>query len=193
MTALISTTDAEKLTRPHIARAWFVELDMPDGLLRLHNGVGRVTVAGQEWRGVSDPLGGRLVQIGQVEQPSPGKAASISLTLTGATSTFMKSVWTSRRAIEGRSAVVHFAVFDQETQELIMGPIALFPHGTMTSPVLQRSGLAVRSVSLTVESMWAALNYAPGGRWTDADQRRRYPGDLGLEFCGHKFREQWTG
>lgn len=184
MSAVFSPTDIERLARPHVARAWFAELDLPSGLARLHNGVGRVSVGGYEWLGVTDPLGGRMVAVTGVEEPVFGQAAAVMITLTGANKAFLQSVHATARQIEGRDASIYWAAFDGETQQILIEPKLLFPRGKMTAPAIQWTGIGVRLVTLTIESIWSAKNFAPGGRWNAADQKRRYPGDRGGEFIG---------
>lgn len=192
MSALISPTDAEKLARPHVARAWFATLDLPSGLARLHSGCGNVVVAGETWRGVTDPLGGRLVSISAVEEPVFGSAAAVTITLSGASKEFIQSVHATRHEIEGRAATIAWAAFDQETEEVILGPVSLFPRGRMTSPAIHWQGIGLRTVSITIESLWQSQNFAPGGRWNDADHQRRFPGDRAFEYVSTKIPEIWT-
>jgi hypothetical protein len=187
--ALFSSTDMDKLSAPHIARAWFAELNLPSGFQRVHNGVGRVTVGGYEWRGVSDPVSGALVSIEAVEDPRFGQAAAVNIVLSGVNATFWKSVKQDARDLEGRSANLYWGAFDQETGENIMFK-KLLP-GKMSAPSLHRQGIGVRFVGLTIESFWQAQNYPFGGRWNGADQRRRYPGDKGLDLVGVEVAEQW--
>lgn len=188
--AIFTQDDLARLSAPHVARAWFLELDLPDGLERLHNGTGRVTVGGREWRGVSDPTSGQLVSLSSVEEPRFGQAVAVNVTLSGANKAFLQSVHATRREIEGRRADLFWAAFDGETGEVLIQPKKLFP-GKMSSPVIQWQGVGIRTVSLTIESIWSGDNFPFGGRWNDADQRRRYAGDKGLQYVGVKVQEQW--
>lgn len=189
MANLFSEADIAFLRRPHIARAWFADLDLPSGRWRLHNGVGRKTVGGFEWRGVSDPAGGQLVSIGSVEDPRFGQAAKVDVVLAGVSIDFLRSVKDQGRQMEGRQADVYWCAFDQETQEVwSSGLKKLFP-GYLSSPKIRWSGLSLRTVSFTIESLWHSQNFPFGGKWTPADQQARYPGDKGLEFVGVKVQE----
>jgi hypothetical protein len=192
MSAVFSEDDVAFLSRPHIARAWFAGLDLPSGFSRLHSGFGRVTIGSDVWLGVSDPISGRLVGVEQVEEPTFGQAAAVTLTVSGANKEFIQSVKADARAIEGRSADIYWAAFDPETQTLwSKGLVKLFPRGRMTAPAIQWSGIGIRTVSITVESSWATQNFAPGGRWNSAGQRQRFPDDLGLDYVGIDVQEGW--
>lgn len=190
--AIFSEADLDWLARPHIARAWFLEMDLPTGIARLHSGTGRVTIDDQEWRGVTDPIGGQIVSLANVEEPRFGQAVAVTVTLSGANKDFFKSVHTNARDIEGRRGDLYWAAFDGETQQIWpAGLKRLFP-GKITAPSLQWQGVGVRTVSVTLESIWSSQNYAVGGKWQGADQRRRYPGDKGLDFVGVKVSENWS-
>lgn len=186
-------TDLEKLSGPHVARNWFLELDLPSGASYLHSGVGRYTIESKEWRGVSDPIGGRLVSLEGIEEARFGQATAITVTLSGANREFLKSVHDTARQLEGRPANLYFAVFDTETAELLLGLKRMFP-GKMTAPEIAWGGVGIRTVSLTIESRWAGQNYPFLGKWTPAGQRKRYPGDppdKGLDFVGVETTEKY--
>lgn len=189
MAFLFSDADKAFLRRPHIARAWFAELGLPSGTWRLHNGVGRKVVGGHEWRGVSDPAGQQLVSMSAIEDPRFGQAAKVDIVLSGVNVDFLRSVKDNARETEGAVADLYWCAFDQETQEVwSSGLKKMFP-GYLSSPKRQSTGLGIRTVSFAVETMWHSQNFPFGGKWTDADQRRRYPGDKGLQFVGVKVQE----
>lgn len=191
MADLFSAAQADALARPHVARATFVMLDLPSGVARLHNGVGTVTAGGHDWRGVTDPVGGQIVSVGQIEEPRFGAAAAVTFTLSGVNRDFFRSVYQARQDIEGREARIYFGIFDGETQEIIGGLADLFGRGHMTSPALHAVGLAVRTIELTVESQFASANFSPLWKWSATGQQRRFPGDLGGQYIGVPVEENW--
>lgn len=182
-------TRAEILGGHHVARCWFGWFDLPSGEAWLHSGVGEVEYNGETWRGVTNPLGGVLVSVTGVEEPRFGQAAAASIVLGGVTSTFWASVKADARDIEGRDATLWVAVFDPESEEIILWEEMLA--GKMTSPGLVRQGIGSRIMTLTIENFWASQNFPSGGRWNYADQLRRYPGDKGGQFIGQSIQEQW--
>lgn len=190
MVLQFTAIDKQKLGRPHVARAWFCELNLPSGIANLHSGTGRVQLDGKTWEGVTDPLGRQLVSMSSVEEPRFGAAIAITITLSGANLDFFRSVYGVARDLEGRRADLYWAAFDPETEEVLIPLKKLFP-GKMTAASLQWSGVGRRNVSITLESIWSSQNYPFGGQWNGADQRRRYPGDKGLDYVGINVSENW--
>lgn len=183
--------DIRQLEAPHIARAWFLELDLPDGPVRMHSGTGRVDIGGHTWTGVTDPIGRQLVGIDAVEEPRFGQAVAVNIVMSGVNREFFREVHRLAREMEGRKANIYFAVFDAETERpWEPGLIRMFP-GRISSPALRWEGIGVRTIAVTIESLWSSQNYQFGGKWTDGDQRRRYPGDKGLQYVGVKVYERW--
>ena len=188
--AIFTAEDLDRLARPHVARAYFLEADLPSGMAYFHNGVGRVTSGGHTWTGVTNPMGGQLVYLSAVEEPRFGTAAAVQIIISGANRDFFRSMHETARQLEGRPAKLYWAMFDGETSEVLVGPKLLF-RGSRSSPVLGWEGIGIRTVGITLESIWEAQNFPFGGRWNDADQQRRYPGDKGLMYVGQDVTEQW--
>ena len=188
--AIYSEADLDRLAAPHVGRAWFLELDLSSGIHRLHNATGRKVVGGHEWRGVTDPGNMQLVAMSAVDEPRFGQAVAVDVTVSGANLAFFRSFHDARRDIEGRRADLFFAVFDAESEEILIPLRKLFP-GRITAPKLRWDGIGTRAISITIESIWSGMNYPFGGKWNDADQRRRHPGDKGLQYVGIDVSEKW--
>lgn len=192
MALIMSAEDREKLSRPDVHQAWFGKFDFPDGMRYWHNGVGSIVIDGNNYVGVSDPVRGQLVSIDMLEEPAFGQAVAVNLVLSGASREFVAAVKSSAVDIEGRAASIYWAAFDAERNtKPLTQLVPLFPFGRMSAPSINWKGLGKVYVSLTVESIWAAMNFPPGGRWSNAGQQARYPGDLGFEFVDEKVDEVW--
>lgn len=187
---IFTEADLDRLAAPHVARGWFLELDLPSGLRRLHSGTGRKTLGNYDWTGVTDPVRGQLVHMSAVEEQRFGQAASVEITLSGANREFFASVHATRHEIEGRPANLYFIVFDAETEEVLIGLRNLFP-GRVTAPKLKWQGIGIRSVTLTIEGIWSSMNFPFGGKWNDAELQRRFPGAKGLQYVGVEVSEIW--
>lgn len=189
---LFTPEEAALLALPGVTRAWFAEMDLPSGFARLHNGVGTVTVAGSEWRGVSDPIGGRAVSLSGVRDVEFGQAAAATIILTGADREFLRSVHATRREIEGRTANLYWGAFDPETQTLIGTLKGLFTRGYMSAPSIAWEGIGSRTITITIENIWSSKNFKIGNRWSPVGHRLLYPGDKGLDYIGQIISENWS-
>lgn len=192
MSILFTTDEQAALKGPHIVRAYFLELDHPDGTKRYHNGYGDLDLpfpsggSAVTWQGVSNPFNNVLAAIGQVEDPRFGSAPSVNVALVGVNAAFMKQWKDDARSIEGRAATVYFAMVDPENPNetgLITTLKPLFPGGRVTAPALKRTA-TVNVITLTIESFFQSQNFPFGGMWSNAGQQRRYTGDLGLSEMG---------
>jgi len=189
--ATFTADDLAALARPHIQRAWFAHLTLPGGERRLHTGLGPKTIGGYEWQGVSDPFGGQLVAVGQIEEPEFGTAPYIDIAMAGASKTFLKSVWDDRHAIEGAPCDMYFAVFDAETGDVLIDLKKMFP-GKLTGISFVIEGLSVRAIKMKVVSPFEGLNFpTTGAMWSPTGQRQRYAGDKGLDFINADIVEEY--
>lgn len=182
--------DLSPYDRPHVGPGYFLEADLPSGVAYFHNGVGRVTIGGHTWRGVTDPRGTQLVELSAIDEPRFGTASAVQVTISGANAAFFKSMHDTARELEGRDATLYRADFDGETKQAITDLREIF-RAQISAPTLRWEGIGVRTVGFTLESIWSAQNFPFGGRWNDADQQRRYPGDKGLRYVGQEVTEQW--
>lgn len=189
MSLIFTPDEIEQLRSPHIFQAWFLQIEMPDGATRLHNGCGRRIVDGVEWTGITNPFSGVIVSLDGVEEPEFGQAASVNVVLSGADREFMKYMRSIVDQLEGAECELYWGAFNQYEQIVIGGLKALFPKGHMSAPSFQWEGIGQRDISFTIEGIWTQMNYAAGRRWNAADQQRAYAGDLGCNFAGVKILE----
>lgn len=188
MSAIFSPTDFDLLSGHHVCSSWFLELNLPGGWHYLHSGTGRINLGGRLWRGVSDPIAGSLVSVSNISEPRKGVARAVQIVMSGADRQFLQSIHAARGTIEGREANLHFAVSDPETGKIIMGLHQLFP-GYISSPEIVSEAIGLRTVAVKIESRWAGMRFDPLGMWSPAGQRKRYPGDLGMDFMGVNISE----
>jgi hypothetical protein len=186
-----------RLAADNVTYTILADLQFQSGRMRLHPGTGVLTVGGFDWIGCGDPGGNRLIEIGSVELPTVGVAAVVELRMSGINVEFLRGVRRvlaeNYREVEGRRADLYFAVFYPETVTPIGNPIPFFTDARMTAPSFKMEGPNSRTVTLSVEGIFSAKNFAPNGRHTEADQRRRYPGaqDRFHQYVGANLSLRW--
>lgn len=181
------------LAAPHVVAVILGEFHFGSGLQRLHTGTGTLlTNDGNEWRGVSDPGVNRVVNFGRFELPEPDTAPLIEIILSGVDIPFLQGVRASITEVEGRKAELFVQVYDPDTfQPVGDAPIKVFAEGRMSAPTIKFEKAGIRAVRLPIEGEWSSKNFAPGSRWTHADQQRLWPGDKIFEFVGTDVEERW--
>lgn len=188
---LFSSDDLAKLSAPHVCRQFFADVEFADpiGRRRLHTGTGPITIGGQTWYGTSDPFGGQLVGLAGVQEARFGQAPAITAVFSGASLTWFKAIWDED--IEGTACTIYFAVFDQETGEVLIDLKRVFD-GRLSSPAFEMVGLGIRAATIKVISKDEGIQY-PATRydWSPAGQRSRYPADEGLDLIGSDLIEYY--
>ena len=99
-----------------------------------------------------------------------------------------------------RSVTVYLQLFAMEDAEgaergqPIGSPMALYS-GTMTKMPWAANGPSQRTIRVEAEGVFFRRNAAPRGRWTDSDQKARYPGDKGFERLPLyvQYETKWRG
>lgn len=189
MANLFSSADRAQLSKPHIGQSIHVDLDHPTlGTLRFHGGVGTVTAQGEEWKGVSSPDGRQMVQVGQIQDQRLGTAVAVEIAISGANAEFMAEIKSTARSLEGRAANVYFALFDTETQSILLWKRVMA--GFMSAPTLLWEGIGTRVIQLTIEGEDQAKNFSTAEKWSPAGIRKRFGADVkGLDFMGVDIKE----
>lgn len=185
---------AELLARPSVCLIDLAVFVFPDGeggtvTRRWHRGAGTLTVDGDEYYGVADPTGARVISIGFVELPTVQVAAKLDITVRGADEDFMSVVLTDSHLIAGSSMELYFCAFDTDTYQPIK-KFLMFDNGRCGRPRVRAESSGLRVIDVPVDGVWSAKNFAPGGRMNNADQQRRFPGDRGAEFIGGPSEER---
>lgn len=151
---------------------WFVKLAFDGGEVNLHSRIGTITWGGDDYTGAGG-IGG----ISVVDEDSELARSTLELTLEGLPTDILSTVLNEH--YQGRTATVYLGYLDPVTNQLVADPGIIYRGRMDTAKPRQGKTL---SVSLTVESRFAAWDRPNVGRYNNADQQARYPGDRGLEF-----------
>ena len=172
MTRSLTPANASASQQPVIAPVWFVKLAFDTGNVCFHTQLGTLSFGGDDYTGAGD-IGG----IGAVEEDSELSRSTLQLSLRGLPSDIISILLNEH--YQGRPATVYLAYLDPATFQLVDTPFIVYK-GRMDSPATDEGETV--SVTLTVESRFAAWDRPVSRRYNNADQQSRYPGDKGMEF-----------
>lgn len=182
---IIAIPDAT-LRTGNISADYLVHMDFLDTPKRWWTGWGKIRSGGYEWQGI-----GNMIGISDLSTSYGPSADQITLSLSGATQEMMTLTKEAKARVYRREITVYQQFFEVAPQDATaqpwspLGPAFVVYTGRMDQMKFKSSrsndGDATRSIELTAEGLFTNRNAPPNGRWSDADQKRRYPDDKGCD------------
>ena len=163
-----------------VGQAVLVHMDFRDSPKRWWTGFGDLEVGGYLWQGLGD-----LITISPISSSYHVSAEQVTFEVA-ATPEMLALALAAKDRVRDRPVTVYLQMFAMEDTggagrgQPIGSPMALYS-GTMTKMPWAASGPNQRTLRVEAEGMFFRRNAAPRGRWTDSDQKARYPGDRGFE------------
>jgi hypothetical protein len=133
---------------------------------------------------------GMLGRIGMVEETTETQASNLAVELSGIPRELISLALQEK--YQGRTLNVYVAYLDRDWRMPAGAVIAIFS-GRMDQMRIELGATA--TIRVTAESRLTDWDRAHNGRYTDEDQQRRYPGDLGLQFVTRTVEQElaWGG
>jgi hypothetical protein len=163
-----------------VAPVLFADLDFPSGHVRVHSGIGTITWGGYDWLGV-----GTFGDVNGLEESAELERKTVTYTLRGVPNDLISVVL--GEDYQGRTDKVYIAFFDTTTYQMVATPHLLHT-GKMDVSTIRESNTC--TISISSESRIAAWKRPTVRRLTDAEQKRRFPGDRGLEFVSQASQKE---
>jgi hypothetical protein len=168
----VSAANAGQLTATLVRPVFLVSLAFANETVYAWTGVGNLVWEGNTYLGV-----GQLGNVSPIVEGSEVSAQGITLTLSGIPANLLSDSLTEIQA--GNLAQVYLGFVDQNGV-LVDDPIPAFI-GLLDQPTIDAS-TDTATIAITVENRMSDMNRARGGRYTDQDQRSRYPNDGSLKY-----------
>lgn len=174
----------EMLRSGRIGQAILVHMDFSDSPKRWWSGFGDMSVGGYTWQGLGD-----LITISPISTSYQISAEQVTFQVA-ATPEMLALALSAKDRVRDRAVTVYLQLFAMDdvtvdgsgiaSGQPVGSPMALYS-GTMQRMPWSATGSTQRTISVECEGNFFRRNSPPRGRWTDADQKARYPGDKGLE------------
>jgi hypothetical protein len=149
----------------------FVKLSFDSADVNFHSGLGDITWGGDTYTGT-----GRIGSISGIEESAELGRTPITMTLEGLPTTLLAAFLAEQ--YQGRTATVYFSYLNMTTYQLVETPIILF-RGLMDTPSFSQG--ETLTITLSVESRFSQWDRPQVRRYTNEDQRSRYPSDTGFQ------------
>jgi len=147
-----------------------VELMFASGPSRANSTPTDITIDGNLYRGV-----GELGRIGPAKESTEVQADKITVGLTGIDPALISIALADH--YQGRRGTIYHGLLDEDHQ--VVGSYVLF-RGRMDVMPIEMGKTA--TIDVAISSRLADWSRPRGARYTDEEQQRRHPGDLGLQF-----------
>jgi len=164
----IATVIANALGDEVVEPFFALDLEFDSGTLRFWSGVGTKVIDGESYIGAGTFLG-----ISDIEETAEIAAAGVTLTLSGIPAELLSLAL--NEPYQNRRALIYFGIAGAEAD------MAIVFVGTMDRMDIEE-GAETSVISLAVENRLLDLERARVRRYTNNDQRSRFPGDRGFEF-----------
>jgi hypothetical protein len=166
----LSGAAATALSSPMVPLAVLIDMDLTSPL-RLCTGGWTLTYGGDVYTAV-----GTLGAIDSIRE-SASEPAAIRFTISGVPSAMVSLALSE--PVQGAAVTLYVAVFDPSTYQILDAAVEW--SGTLDTMTISEDGVAA-GITVTAEHAGIDLLRAHPTRFTDADQQRLYPGDLGFEY-----------
>jgi hypothetical protein len=160
---------ASKVIRPF----FLFRLQFKSDYLNLWTGLYPLT-----WGGITWTPSGTLLSVSGISEDSEVAAKNVTLTLSGVPNDILGYALTDIQ--RGLSAQIYFGLFDTDGKTIIPNPVLAYS-GRVDQPKITDGGDTC-TISVNVENPLVDMNRPVDRRYTDADQQRDFPGDLGCSF-----------
>ena len=174
------TANANAVAADNVAPILFADLDFSSGHVRVHSAIGTITWGGYDWTGL-----GSLGTVDGLEERAELSRKTVTYTLFGVPNTMVSVVL--NESYQGRSAKVYLGFLSLTTYQLVADP-QLLDSGLMDVTAIDEGQTC--TVTVTAESRIAAWSRTLERRYTDAEQRAKYPTDKGLEFISQAAQKE---
>lgn len=143
--------------------------------LRLWTGYGSITINSETYTG-----SGNLLSISPAEETAEIKAQGLQITLSGIPSDILAYALVAE--YQNKNLTLYFGVLDETTNQPSGNPYILFK-GLMDVMTINESSESL-VISVNAENRLLILERISGLRYTNEDQKRLFPNDVGLEYVG---------
>jgi hypothetical protein len=164
ITTQVSDALDDEVIRPFFA----VDLDLDDVPVYMWSGYGDLTIGAKTYLGV-----GSLLNISSVTETTEMDAKGATLTLSGIPSSFLSLAL--QQPYQGRECRIYFGVTNSAVNyvEVFSGEL---------DQMNIEEGAETAVISVTAENVLIKLERPVVRRFTNEDQKSRFPNDRGLEF-----------
>ncbi len=159
----------------------FAKLEFDGGDVLAHSGLGNLSFGGDTYLGVA-----QFGSVSAAGEPSDLSRSTVSLTLSNIPGDMGAVVL--GEYFQGRRGTIYLGYLDPDTRQLVDDP-AIIHRGRMDNARIRQGGDTF-TVTVGIESRFAAWNKPLVRRYNNSFQQSLYPDDRGFEFIEQAAEKQ---
>lgn len=181
------------LQQPVVRPFFAVEIDFSSGPLYVWSGLGNLTYEGKLYLGA-----GQLLNLSSIEETTEIEAKGANITMSGIPSSFLSLALTE--PYQGRECRIYFGLFIDNLEITTQGEVTITTENLVSLSTESESKFFIEifsgeldqmnisenadtaTISVSAENVLIRLERPTVRRFTNEDQKSRYPNDRGLEF-----------
>ena len=167
----LSGAVVSEITAAELQPFLLFEGDFIGGTVRAWSGIGDLSWDSKNWTGT-----GNLLTVSAVQENADTVASGATVTLTGVPVELISLALSSVR--QGGAGRIYLGFLSAGA--VVADPVLVF-EGKLDVPVIEEDA-ETASIAIAYESRLIDLQKPRESRYTDQDQQRIYPGDLGMSF-----------
>lgn len=160
------------IAQPEVLPFFAIDIDFDSGPLYLWTGVGSITNASKTYLGTGD-----ILAISSIDETTEIQAKGVTLSITGIPTSYLSLALAE--PYQNRACRIYFGTTTAGTSTFYQ----IFA-GTLDQMTIQENSDSA-TVSVTVENALILLERPVTRRYTDQDQKTRYPNDNGFQYLAY--------
>lgn len=168
MSRTITTSLLNALDDPVVYPFLAIDVDFSSGPLYVWSGIGNLTIGSKTYLGA-----GQLLNISSVEETTEIEAKGATITMSGIPSDFLALALTE--PYQGRACRIYFGMTSAPSDY-----VEVFSGELDQMNISEEANTS--TIAVTVENVLIRLERPVVRRFTNEDQKSRFPSDRGLEF-----------
>ena len=185
----VSSAIYEILNSEQVRYVYLLKLELESGYVFIHNGIGKIEWDGDTYEGV-----GCFGNVSAIPEESDLTANKVILELSGIPANDENRGFFSRTVFDtnyqNKEVSLWLAVIEEDYLTIVPDPILVFRGTTEDAQI----SIGAQSIVVQIHATHglARFNKADVVRYTNEDQQRLYPGDLGMKFVDRSANTELT-
>ncbi len=171
MARILASAIVDEVTAASLRPITLVDFEFDGGSIFFWNGVGNTTIASTVYSGI-----GSVLTISPIKETEAVKSTGVNISLNGIQSDLLSNAF--GEDYQDRPVTIWLGFMNSDN--VFIDRVQLFK-GRMDVVTIVESG-PTAMITISAENILVSLERSRNRRFTDQDQQKQFPGDLGFQY-----------